>query len=64
MEIQFQSRWFEKCIRDYLGIADRKITTEDVSVIKYLYVSTTDGYFLGFGRPAGSVRTAGSGGAV
>ena len=50
MEIQFQSRWFEKCIRDYLGIADRKITTEDVSVIKYLYVSTTDGYFLGFGR--------------
>lgn len=50
MEIQFQSRWFEKCIRDYLGIADGKITTEDVSVIKYLYVSTTDGYFLGFGK--------------
>lgn len=44
VEIQFQSSWFEKCIRDYLGIVDRKITTEDVSVIKYLYVSTTDGY--------------------
>lgn len=50
MEIQFQSRWFEKCIREYLGIADRALTAEDVSVIRYLYVSTTNGYFLGFGR--------------
>lgn len=50
MEIQFKSRWMERCIRDYLGIADRAVTDEDVSVIKYLYVSTTDGYFLGFGK--------------
>lgn len=50
MEIQFQSRWFEKCIREYLGIADRVLTVEDVSVIRYLYVSTTNGCFLGFGR--------------
>ena len=50
MEIQLKSRWLERCVRDYLGIADRAITEEDVSVIKYLYVSTTDGYFLGFGK--------------
>lgn len=50
MELQFQSRWFERCIREYLGIADRMLTVEDVSVIKYLYVSTTDGCFLGFGK--------------
>ena len=50
MEIQLKSRWLERCIRDYLGIADRAITEEDVSVIKYLYVSTTDGYFVGFGK--------------
>lgn len=50
MEIQFKSRWMERCIRDYLGIVDRAITEEDVSVIKYLYVSTTDSFFLGFGR--------------
>ncbi len=49
MELQFQSRWFERCIREYLGIAHRMLTVEDVSVIKYLYVSTTNGYFLGFG---------------
>lgn len=50
MEIQFKSRWLERCIRDYLGIADRAITEEDISVIKYLYVSTTNGYFVGFGK--------------
>lgn len=50
MEIQLKSRWLERCIRDYLGIADRAITAEDVSVIKYLYVSTTNGYFVGFGK--------------
>lgn len=50
MEIQFQSRWFERCIREYLGIADRMLTAEDVSVIRYLYVSTTNGCLLGFGR--------------
>lgn len=50
MEIQFASRWLERCVRDYLGIADGAVTEEDVSVIKYLYVSTTNGYFLGFGK--------------
>lgn len=50
MEIQFESRWLEKCIRDYLGIEDRAVTKEDVSVIKYLYVSTTNAYLLGFGK--------------
>lgn len=50
MEIQFGSRWLERCVRDYLGIEDRAVTEEDVSVIKYLYVSTTNGYFLGFGK--------------
>lgn len=50
MEIPFQSRWFERCIREYLGIADRMLTAEDVSVIRYLYVSTTNGCLLGFGR--------------
>lgn len=50
MEIKFRSKWFEKCIRDYLDIWDREITDEDIRVIKYLYVTTTDGYEIGFGR--------------
>lgn len=50
MEIQFRSRWFEKCIRDYLDIGDRAVTSEDVRVIKYLFVSTTNGYELKFGK--------------
>lgn len=50
MEIQFGSRWLERCVRDYLGIEGRAVTEEDVSVITYLYVSTTNGYFLGFGK--------------
>lgn len=52
MEINFKSKWFERCIRDYLGIFDRAVTDEDVSVIKYLYVTTTDSYEIGFGRAA------------
>lgn len=50
MELKFQSRWLERCVRDYLGVGDRPVTAEDVSVIKYLYVSTTNGYMLGFGK--------------
>ena len=50
MEIHFQSRWFERCIKTYLGVSGRALTEEDVQDIKYLYVSTTDGYFIGFGK--------------
>lgn len=50
MEIHLQSRWFERCIKTYLGVSGRALTEEDVQDIKYLYVSTTDGYFLGFGK--------------
>lgn len=49
MEIQFQSRWLERGIRDYLGI-EGEITKEDLSVIKYLFVSTTHEYLLGFSK--------------
>ncbi len=50
MEIQFQSRWLERCIRDYLGIENRPITRDDVRIIKYLRVSTTHEYLLEFGK--------------
>lgn len=50
MEIQFQSHWLERCMRDYLGIEDRPITEDDVRVIKYLSVSTTHNYQLGFSK--------------
>lgn len=47
----FQSKWFERCIRDYLGIgANEPITKEDLSAIKYLYVGTTHDYELAFGK--------------
>lgn len=49
-EITFQSKWFEKCIRDYLQIGDRPITLEDLSVIKYFYVATTHSHDLQFGK--------------
>lgn len=48
-EITFKSKWFEKCIRNYLGIKDENITEEDLGRIKYLYVSTTNDFELGFG---------------
>lgn len=48
-EIKFKSKWFEKCIRDYLGLGDAPITQEAIASIKYLYVSTTNDYELGFG---------------
>lgn len=49
-EIRFQSKWFERCLRDYLNIEGRPITDEDVVEIKYLFVSTTHGYELGFAK--------------
>lgn len=48
-EINFKSKWFERCIRDYLDIQDRALTEEDVSAIKYLYITTTDSYEIGLG---------------
>lgn len=48
--IKFQSKWFERCIRDYLKISlDEPITQETLDVIKYLYVTTND-YGIGFGK--------------
>lgn len=48
--INFQSKWFERCIRDYLELAsDEPITQEALDVIKYLYV-TTNYYEIGFGK--------------
>ena len=29
-EITFKSKWFEKCIRDYLELADEIITEEEL----------------------------------
>ena len=38
MEIHFQSRWFERCIKTYLGVSGRALTEEDVQDIKYLWI--------------------------
>lgn len=49
--VKFKSKWFDKCIRDYLGLAiDEPITKEALNTIKYLYVSTTHDYELAFGK--------------
>lgn len=49
--ICFKSKWFEKCLRDYLELgADVPITEEMLASIKYLYVSTTNDYELAFGK--------------
>lgn len=49
-KIEFQSKWFERCIRDYLELSsDEPITQEALDVIKYLYV-TTNYYEIGFGK--------------
>ena len=48
-EIKFKSKWFEKCIRDYLGLTDEIITEEELGRIKYLYVSTNNDFELVFG---------------
>ena len=49
-EIKFQSKWFEKCIRDFLEIGDAPITKEMLSSIKYLYVATSHYYGLEFSK--------------
>lgn len=49
-EIVFKSKWFEKCIRDYLGISDGPITEEDLSGIKYFTVETTHSHAVSFGN--------------
>ncbi len=49
--VTFKSKWFEKCIRNYLEIgADEPITETMLAAIKYLYVSTTNDYELAFGN--------------
>ncbi len=49
-KIEFQSKWFERCIRDYLKLSfDEPITQEALDIIKYLYVTTND-YEIGFGK--------------
>lgn len=49
--VTFQSRWLERCIRDYLGLgAEEPITESALSVITYLYVTTTHGYEIAFGK--------------
>lgn len=50
MEITFQSKWFEKCIRDFLGVKDRALTNEDVRAVRYLFATTTNSYEIGFSR--------------
>ena len=48
--IKFKSKWFERCIRDYLELsAEEPITQEALDVIKYLYITTND-YEIGFGK--------------
>lgn len=49
-EIVFKSKWFEKCVRDYLQIGDGPITQEDLNCIKYIEVQTTNGFSLQFGK--------------
>ena len=49
--ICFKSKWFEKCLRNYLELgADEPITEEMLASIKYLYVATTHDYELAFGK--------------
>lgn len=36
-EIVFKSKWFERCVREYLEIRDGPITQEDLSEIKYFF---------------------------
>lgn len=49
--ICFKSKWFEKCLRNYLELgANEPITEEMLASIKYLYVATTHDYELSFGK--------------
>lgn len=49
-EIKFQSKWFERCLKDFLNIKNRAVTDKDIQEIKYLFVTTTHGYGLGFAK--------------
>lgn len=49
-EIKFKSKWFEKCIRDYLQIQEGPITQEQLNVIKYFTVETTHNLAIEFGN--------------
>lgn len=49
-EITFKSKWFERCVRDYLELDDEPITKEALSEIKYLAVGTTNGHSVQFGK--------------
>ena len=42
-EIKFQSKWFERCLKDFLNIKNRAVTDKDIQEIKYLFVTTTHG---------------------
>lgn len=46
--MKIKSKWFEKCLRDFLDKPNGELTEDDFARIKYLYVSTSDGYVLGF----------------
>ena len=49
-EIKFKSKWFEKCIRDYLQNPEGPITQEQLNVIKYFTVETTHSLAVEFGN--------------
>ena len=49
--VKFQSKWLERCIRAYLELgAEEPITKEALSVIKYLYLTTTNSCEIAFGQ--------------
>lgn len=48
--MKFKSKWFEKCLKDFLNIFDREINENDLSDIKYLFVETTNCYQIGFSK--------------
>lgn len=49
-EIKFKSKWFEKCLRDYLQIPEGPVTQEHLNVIKYFTVETTHSLVVEFGN--------------
>lgn len=48
--IKFKSKWFEKCIRDYLQNQEGTITQEQLNTIKYFAVETTHSLTVEFGN--------------
>lgn len=50
-EVKFQTKWIERSLRDYFGLnEDAAITSELLGEIKYLFVTTTHSYEIGFGK--------------